>query len=337
MISLLEKIMGLVSCIMKDDIVVSVIVPIYNVENVLHKCVESICCQTYKNLEILLIDDGSTDKSAAVCDAYARKDGRITVHHLKNAGVAHARNYALDHFSGEYCVFVDSDDFVEATYVEKLLYAVQSAGLLLGTCHSVDYDYAENVPEYNVGKGIMQVISLEQYRYISSYVHVVCWAAIYHKSLVSGIRFRADLKVGEDTLFFANVLKKAGKVVDLSEFLYFHVHYTESLSQGAYDNKKYTEVLAWKNVCELFQDQNKEFYDSCKAALAIRCYRGIKRALISNVLEQDYYDDMLKTARQNWRHVFRPEILWKDKILYLWICAFPKMFGTCYRIWRHEK
>lgn len=102
-----------------DDLI-SIIVPIYNVEKYIHRCVDSIINQTYNNLEIILIDDGSTDKSGLICDNYAKKDKRIKVIHKENAGLGFARNAGLDISSGKYVTFIDGDDYIGSTHIEKM-------------------------------------------------------------------------------------------------------------------------------------------------------------------------------------------------------------------------
>ena len=99
---------------------ISIIVPIYNVEKYLRRCVDSILCQSYHNLEVWLVDDGSPDGCPAICDEYAGKDKRVKVIHKKNGGLSDARNVAIDVATGEYICFVDSDDYVASTYVETL-------------------------------------------------------------------------------------------------------------------------------------------------------------------------------------------------------------------------
>ena len=101
------------------DKLISVIVPIYNVEKYLTKCIESIINQTYKNLEIILVDDGSPDKSPIICDEYAKKDNRIKVIHKKNGGLSDARNYGMSLATGEYISFIDSDDYIDEEMYEK--------------------------------------------------------------------------------------------------------------------------------------------------------------------------------------------------------------------------
>ena len=99
----------------------SIIVPIYNVEQYLDRCIQSILNQTYQNLEIILVDDGATDCSGVIADSYAAKDKRIKVFHKENGGLSDARNYGLDHVTGDYILFIDSDDFIVNTMCERLI------------------------------------------------------------------------------------------------------------------------------------------------------------------------------------------------------------------------
>ena len=108
---------------------ISVIVPCYNVEEYLPKCIESILNQTYRNLEILLVDDGSPDNCGRICDEYAAKDSRIRIIHKKNGGLSDARNAALDVMTGEYVTFIDSDDYVSDDYVEYLYKIIKESGV----------------------------------------------------------------------------------------------------------------------------------------------------------------------------------------------------------------
>lgn len=103
-----------------EDKLISIIIPVYNVQNYLRECIDSVIAQTYKNLEIILVDDGSPDKSGEICDEYSKKDARIKVIHKENGGLSDARNVALDIAKGEYIGFIDSDDYVEKDMFETL-------------------------------------------------------------------------------------------------------------------------------------------------------------------------------------------------------------------------
>ena len=110
---------------------VSIIVPVYNTKDYLHRCVDSILAQTFTDFELLLIDDGSTDSSGIICDNYSQIDSRVRVFHKKNGGVSSARNIGLDNANGEWITFVDSDDWVAAAYIEKLYEKTDHVDLLM--------------------------------------------------------------------------------------------------------------------------------------------------------------------------------------------------------------
>ena len=110
---------------MAENKLVSVIIPIYNMENFLVKCLDSVRCQSYQNLEIILVDDGSTDKSALLCDCFAEIDSRIYVIHKENGGLGSARNAGLERASGEYIYFLDSDDYIEQVLIERAVEALE--------------------------------------------------------------------------------------------------------------------------------------------------------------------------------------------------------------------
>ena len=114
---------------------VSIIVPVYNVEKYLPKCVGSLINQTYKNVEIILVDDGSTDQSGNICDTYLEKDNRIVVLHKKNGGLSDARNFGIEHAKGDYYSFVDSDDYLKEKTIENLVDAAENNGCQISVCN----------------------------------------------------------------------------------------------------------------------------------------------------------------------------------------------------------
>ena len=133
---------------MDDNKKVSVIVPVYNAQSYLEECIESIIGQTYEKIELILIDDGSKDHSPAICDQYAEKDDRIKVYHTKNAGAAHARNIGLSKATGDYIIFVDSDDFIAKETIEKCVAKLREsqAGLLIfNLCEMTDGKNREKI------------------------------------------------------------------------------------------------------------------------------------------------------------------------------------------------
>lgn len=174
------------------DPIISVIVPCYNVEAYLPKCIESIISQTYNNLEIILVDDGSPDNCGRICDEYANKDSRIKVIHKKNGGLSDARNVAIDVATGEWITFVDSDDYVSADYVETLYGLVDRNKCKVGVACFVEFHegckshtqqpvYKEFV--FSKWEGIEKMFYQELF-------DTTAWCKIYHRTLFeTGIRF----------------------------------------------------------------------------------------------------------------------------------------------------
>ena len=311
--------------IVKQEMLVSVIVPVYNVQKVLERCLDSIKSQTYQMIEVLLIDDGSTDDSGKICDRYVAADQRFKVYHLKNSGVSNARNFGLEKFQGEYITFVDSDDVISKYLIEHLLMAAIKSGTLFATCHSIDFRYDEDIKIEETFDTKITQIKLNDYRYTNYEAHFVAWGVLYHRSFVRQIRFCTDLFVGEDTFFFAEVLKLAGIVADVDEPLYYHIVYNVSLSQGCFDDKKYTEIITWKRICDLFKNING-IYESCRVALSLRCVLGIKRALNDQALSIKLYDNMFQILRENYNYFIRI----KDKGVGTLFCMFRKLFKIYY-------
>ena len=146
----------------KKEPLITVIVPVYNVEKYINRCIESIINQTYKNLEILFVDDGTPDNSAKICQDYADKDSRITVLHKKNGGLSDARNFALDVMKGEFVTFIDSDDYVSIYYIENLYNSLSkdNADMSISWFENV---FEDNLPKYTEGSN-----TLENYELLSS-------------------------------------------------------------------------------------------------------------------------------------------------------------------------
>lgn len=315
---------------MAEEQIVSIIIPVYNVERVLKRCLDSIRTQTYKNIEVLLIDDGSIDKSGSICDSYVKQDNRFKVYHIVNSGVSNARNFGLDRFKGEYVTFIDSDDIVSPYLIEKLLSALIENKVTLATCHSLDYIDGEEIHIENINKYTKTVMNLNEYRFTSKTAHFVSWGVLYHRSIVEGLRFSLDLYVGEDTFFYAQALKRASRVVDIDIPLYYYILYENSLCHGNFNSRRYTEIISWERICELFKDYDK-LCESCKTTLALRCFVKILEIWKNGNLEDKLYQDMVTTLKINQkycgiRHLHDIKLSCKVKILSIASSLYYKLY-----------
>lgn len=267
--------------------VVSVIVPVYNVSSYLRECVESICRQTYSEIEIILCDDGSTDGSGELCDQLAKEDSRIIVFHQKNAGVSAARNHALQQASGDFVCFVDSDDFVAEDYVEKLLNNLLRSGADLSVCSLYSLwkncqKPASHMPEQEV------VWSSDEYSqlfwtWLGLYATASC--KMFRKSLFDTIGF-PEGKIFEDMICIGNLLKTVKKISFFPEPLYYYRMRKSSIINR--DRQKLCEGMfeATGILINLFSE------DSGLAYLAQK--QRYNQLLI-------YYIDKPKDRRSDWK------------------------------------
>ena len=209
---------------------ISVIVPVYRVEEYLERCVKSILSQTYKNLEVILVDDGSPDQCPAICDACAEKDARVKVIHQENKGLSGARNAGLDAASGEYLAFVDSDDYVSPHFIEELYQLLQDTGCAIGQCR---FSYVKGdglVEEGDSAFCIYRGESLMEQLYgpeEKATCFVVAWNKLYRAELFkeTGIRY-PEGRIHEDEATTYRLFHEAKKLAFLDRALYGY--YTEN-------------------------------------------------------------------------------------------------------------
>lgn len=209
---------------------ISVIVPVYRVEKYLERCVKSILSQTYKNLEVILVDDGSPDQCPAICDACAEKDARVKVIHQENKGLSGARNAGIDAASGEYLAFVDSDDYVSPHFIEELYQLLQDTGCAIGQCR---FSYVKGdglVEEGDSAFCIYRGESLMEQLYgpeEKATCFVVAWNKLYRAELFkeTGIRY-PEGRIHEDEATTYRLFHEAKKLAFLDRALYGY--YTEN-------------------------------------------------------------------------------------------------------------
>lgn len=215
---------------------VSVIVPVYKVEDYLEKCIQSIQNQTYRDLEIILVDDGSPDQCGQICDRYKAQDERIQVIHKENGGLSDARNFGIDTATGEYILFVDSDDYIHPRMVEILLKELEDAGADLAVCAFRQVDEAETVPEDVAAGGDavsesftgQEIMNNLQYRNLLT---VVAWNKLYRRQLFAQLRYPKG-KIHEDEFLVHRLLHLCKKTVYIQDELYYYVRREGSIMDG---------------------------------------------------------------------------------------------------------
>lgn len=234
---------------------VSVIIPVYNVEKYLDKCIKSVVNQTYTNLEIILVDDGSCDSCPQICDEWAKKDNRIKVIHKGNGGLSDARNAGMHIASGEYISFIDSDDFIHETMIEKLLNSAIQNNSDIAKCmlSNIDeYGNVEDIVELNLdkidSKNIFYYYTLDDChkkdnKTYTQYISNSVCTSLYHSKLVKGKQFVKDM-FSEDLIFNCDVINDDCKISVVNEHLYYYLYRTGSIMH-TYDESKIKKRLIY--------------------------------------------------------------------------------------------
>jgi len=314
---------------MQDKI--SVIIPIYNVEKYLHRCVDSVLSQTYTNMEIILVNDGSPDNCPQICDDYALKDKRVQVIHQKNAGVSAARNAGLNLAQGEWVTFIDSDDWVDPYMYEKMLQAAIETKKTIVFCN-FNFYFSETNQKKHMQSELPEIIEKNQsiayaldpyYRFFCGGVCCV----LFHRSLFgnengSSIRFDSSIHVEEDVLVLTQTLNKADGVAYVFDALYYYFQREGSASKSM-NEKKLTALTAGKRIIELVEPISSDLTQLAKVHFA-----RISMSLLAGTCRTRQYEyvPILRHEARRYAHIYflSNKITLKTKIIDLTALLLPR-------------
>lgn len=228
------------------DELVSIIVPVYNGEPYVERCIRSLVGQSCRNIEILLIDDGSTDRSYEICSAYAEKYSNIHAFHKENGGVSSTRNLGLDQAAGTFVTFVDADDYLDPVCIQTLLDAQKKSGADIVVSNAIDF-YEDGTTE--VGKNAEETILLTRedgiYHFIKEDLYTtVCWGRLYRRSSIGEMRFDERMRIAEDGKFFLGMIEKSSRICVIPERLYHYYIRSGSAAHSGF-TEKYLDVLGF--------------------------------------------------------------------------------------------
>lgn len=269
--------------------VVSVIVPVYNAEKYLDKCIRSILCQAFTDFELLLIDDGSTDHSGSICDEYAGKDNRIKVFHKANGGVSSARNVGLDNSKGEWITFVDSDDWVEQDYLSNLIsQAHANVDLIIADYNEIE----EKKSEY--------ILVTDYNRLISENVqcYTVPWGKLYRASIIKSwkIRFLEKMRLGEDAVFLWTYMLHSKCVCCIgSSGYHYNTETTSSLSKRVFpiENELFAYEQVNRNIDKFISRKNIVEFGALERLTMLKVF------FVRRVLDALYHNYVKRNDRLN--------------------------------------
>lgn len=272
---------------------ISIIVPVYNVENYVSKCFESIINQTYSNLEIIVINDGSTDNSREICDFYLKKDNRIILINQENQGLSMARNNALDICTGDYIGFVDSDDWIEfdmfyTLYTNAITYEAD-----ISVCNAINVTESGEIFPYKIDDG--NIVVLENFDKIKDHIYGrynCVWNKLYKRYLFNNIRFPKG-KLFEDIFITHQLIDKANKIVKSPEYKYYYLLRNNSITLSPFTLKKMDLVEAQIDKYKYISKKYPDLERICRKYIFIFLIDCMYEAYINGFIEKNQ-EELLK-------------------------------------------
>ena len=271
---------------MEQTPLISVIIPIYNVENYLERCLQSIIRQTYTHLEIILVDDGSTDSCPQICDEYKTKDSRIKVIHKENGGLSDARNKGLDAASGAYISFIDSDDWIDLKTYELSIQKIQETNAevlafnVLWVYEGKEFtpDLSEEYEVMNSQQAILTTVG-------NTKVRTTAWNKLYRTDLIGDFRFLKG-KLNEDEFFTFRILDKAKTIVYLHRECYYYFQRNNSI-MGKYTLRRLDMVEGVRERMLLAREKYPAIYKATKLSFCEVCLYHYQMILNNKDVDKD--------------------------------------------------
>lgn len=320
---------------------ISVVVPIYKVEPYLDKCVASLVSQTYRNLEILLVDDGSPDGCPALCDAWAKKDSRIQVIHKRNGGLSEARNYGIDRASGMYLSFVDSDDYVEETYIEVLYRTLTEYDADVAACNFQWVDEDGNILPKAAAQMLQNGVCTGEEMLCRYFAFngtrptlVAACGKLYKAALFESMRFRVG-KLYEDEYLYFPLYSQVSRVAFTEAGLYQYVQRRESIINSAITPKKVEDLHSLSSERLSLFPKSSDLYKKNAVDFALRMF-----AVIDQVKDPALVSRMTRIYRQYIGYVRYScvDMPLHFKLAYLLVAIAPRTAATIlHKRWRRRE
>lgn len=318
--------------------IISIIIPVYNVEKYLKRCIDSILNQTFKEFELILVNDGSTDNCGKICNMYKRKDKRISVIHKKNSGLSSARNVGLDLAKGKYIAFVDSDDYINKNMYEILYSNLIKTDADISICN---FQYVNDTSIININQSIdnygyliFNNIEALNELYLENYVNmVVAWNKLYKKELFEDLRY-AEGRIHEDEFIIHELLYKSKKIVCTNAELYYYLKRQGSITQFDFNLKKLDAVYAFKERIEFFRE--KKLIELQFKAQQKYIYSFFLNYYKAKINLDNCNKELIKLKNDYNRNLIfvliNPYFIWREKVLFILFFINPKFYEVYHKI-----
>lgn len=307
---------------------ISVIVPVYNTEKYLRNCLNSIINQTYRELEIIIVDDGSPDDSGKICDEYADRDSRIVVVHQNNKGLSGARNAGLDICKGEYVMFVDSDDTISLQMAEKMLFAIENVDIAICDFDRITKEYANNNSvTYSEENDKLYITKDEIWSTILIKLNNASWNKLYRRTLIGNIRFPTGLVHGEDLVFNLKYISKCNNGVIIKEKLYNYFQRKDSITQKAFTQKRFDEITIKDMVRDIVEGNNARLLNVANKY----CFRARMNVIRAIYLagKEDEYNEQIRIITEHAKRLYldvHVNLDIKERLEYIVFCKIKCLY-----------
>ena len=292
-----------------DSMLVSIIVPVFNASCYLPRCIDSIVNQTYRNIEIVLVDDGSTDDSGHICETYADKDSRICVIHQSNQGVSAARIVGLEHSIGESIMFVDADDFIDESTVSSLLIALNKDDADISVCQLFDVWDDRRIENIRPIRGTLKKdsfpgilsrnILFDKSEMRAGLTPYLC-GKLFRRSVLnkSSLEIGRGIKYGEDMLVFLDIFKyHINCITIIDDCLYYYVHHSAQVTAQSVRLMWPNYVVVWEKLSHF--DKEGYFSEQLPARIAFYLYKSAKKVLEEGCSRMDVLSFLKKIRRES--------------------------------------
>lgn len=315
---------------MKNDVLVTIVVPMYNVEKYIEKCIDSLTNQTYKNIEIIIVNDGTKDNSLTIAEEKAKEDNRIKIISQSNQGLSAARNMGIDNASGDYICFVDSDDFVHPDYIKLLLETILKNNADISVCDFFYIDDKGNIWKrkekenklYNNEEALKDIFSQEQN------TEIMTWNKLYKIQLFRDNKIYFPIgRYHEDNFTTYKLYYYAKKIVMISNELYYYLQRNNSIMGQKFNKKRLDIIEAIEETKEFFKDKKINLCEE------IQCYEIMTKINILNNMIRDKYKDaerieIIKDIRKNKKEYMKNKYIdRKMKIAIILLFGNGKMYN----------
>lgn len=311
---------------------ISVIVPVYNIETVVERCIKSIVEQSYKNLEIILVDDGSTDNSANICDEWGKKDSRIKVVHKINGGLSDARNSGLDVASGEYISFIDGDDFIDKDMYKNMIYYIIKYDCdicICGMCKTENGQEFVTRP-YNYENKEFTILDSESgiKEVLSDKIDVSSCNKLYKRNIFWKVRFPYG-RTNEDFAIVYKLFFFSKKIIVINKNYYKYVQRDGSITTTKFNERQFDKFYNCIEMLEFIKSNISNLTMYAEKYLWYQTFCLLKTLYVKKIFEnyKDYGIELRETLQKDLNKILNSKVIsFKEKIIYICISYVPKIY-----------